>query len=191
MNYIKSFNEIPKNKYGIIYADPPWKFKNKKTGGTMMSGSEHQYNVMSVDDLRSLPVSQISTENAVLFMWWVASMPQEALDLTDAWGFTLKTMTCFNWVKKTKNGKDHFGMGFHTRQSTESCLIAVKGKPKRVSASVRSVVYARIGKHSEKPLEVKTRIVQLMGNLTRIELFAKTNADDVAWDYWGDQIEAV
>ena len=177
---------LPNRKYDIIYADPPWKFNNKNTGGSMTSGSANQYDVMSLDDICNLPIQNISSDNCILFMWWVASQPKEALTVVDSWGFKLKTMTGFTWVKKTKNWKDFFGMGFWTRQGSENCLIAVKGKPQKISSSVRAVIKERTGKHSEKPQVFRDEIVRLMGDKPRIELFARIQAD--GWDAWGNEL---
>lgn len=173
-------------KYNIIYADPAWSFKNKNTGGSMVSGASAHYDVMTLDDICSLPIQEIAADNCVLFMWWVASQPAEALQVVDAWGFTLKTMTGFNWVKKTKHGKNFFGMGFWTRQGSENCLIAVKGRPKPANHAIRAVVEAKVGKHSEKPDIFRQRIVELMGDLPRVELFARERAE--GWDSWGNEV---
>ena len=175
-------------KYSIIYCDPPWSFNNKKTGGSMKSGSATQYDVMSLNDIKSLPIESIAADDCVLFMWWVGSQPQEALDVVRAWGFTLKTMTGFNWVKLTKLEKMFFGMGFWTRAGSECCLIATKGKPKPVSHSVRSVRQAITGKHSEKPAAFREDIVELCGDLLRIELFAREKVS--GWDAWGNEINS-
>jgi len=175
-------------KYNIIYADPAWSFNNKNTGGSMKSGASSQYNIMSIDDMKNLPVERIADDDCVLVMWWVASQPQEAIDLVNAWGFKIKTMTGFNWVKMTKNWLMWFGMGFWTRAGSECALIAVKGKPKPVSHGVRSVIHAMAGRHSEKPAEVRDRIVELCGDLSRVELFARMKVD--GWDAWGNEIES-
>jgi N6-adenosine-specific RNA methylase IME4 len=177
--------EFPDKRYNIIYADPPWAFRNKNTGGSMVSGANAHYDTMTIADIRRLPVEQIAADDCVLFMWWVASQPLETLAVVDAWQFKLKTMTGFNWIKKTKTGKDFFGMGFWTRQGSENCLIAVRGKPKVRSHSVRSVVRAENKKHSQKPSEIRNRIVELVGDLPRIELFARERID--SWDSWGDE----
>ena len=103
-------------KYSVIYCDPPWKFNNKNTGGSMKSGADAHYKTMNIEDIKKLPIENIAEENCMLFMWWVSSMPQEAIDLVENWGFKLKTMTGFTWIKQTKNFKDFFGMGFYTRQ---------------------------------------------------------------------------
>lgn len=183
---LKKFIEQAK-EYEIIYADPGWGFKNKRTGGSMTSGAANHYTVTShIENICKLPVPDIAAENCTLFMWWVASQPREALQIVEGWGFTLKTMTGFVWDKETKHGKDHFGMGYYTRAGTECCLIATKGKPKVYSHSVRSKVRAKVGKHSEKPAVVRDKIVQLSGDLPRIELFARKRVD--GWDAWGNEV---
>ena len=175
-------------QYNVIYADPPWAFDNKNTGGSMISGASGHYDVMTFQDICDLPVQRISADDCILFMWWVASQPQEALEVVKAWGFELKTMTGFNWVKKTKHWKDFFGMGFYTRQGSENCLIAVRGKPKRVSASVRAVVQERTGRHSEKPQIFRDKILELMGDVPKVELFARTVMP--GWDVWGNEVQS-
>lgn len=175
-------------KYNIIYADPAWSFNNKKTGGSMKSGAADQYPVMTLEGIKNLPVEQIAADDCVLFMWWVGSQPQEALDVVRAWGFTLKTMTGFNWVKLTKLEKMFFGMGFWTRAGSENCLIATKGKPKPISHSVRSVRKAVAGKHSEKPIAFRDDIVSLCGDAPRVELFSRAKV--AGWDAWGNEVES-
>jgi len=175
-------------KYKVIYADPPWSFNNKNTGGSMNSGAANVYQVMNVEDIGKLPVQDIVADDCVLFMWWVASQPAEALQLVRSWGFTIKTMTGFVWVKKTVHGKDMFGMGNWTRAGSECCLIATRGKPKRANAAIRSVVHAIIQEHSRKPDEVRDRIVQLVGDIPRLEMFCRYPA--VGWDSWGNEIDS-
>jgi len=178
---------LNKDKYNIIYADPPWSFNNKKTGGSMNSGAESQYDVMSATDIAKLDVASVAADDCVLVMWWVGSQPQEALDLVKAWGFKLKTMTGFVWCKKTVKGNPFFGMGFWTRAGAECCLIATKGKPKPLSHGVRSVIGAVAGRHSEKPSEVRDAVVELCGDLPRLEMFARTAPE--GWDVFGNEIE--
>jgi N6-adenosine-specific RNA methylase IME4 len=177
---------MEQKKYSIIYADPAWSFNNKNTGGSMISGASAHYDVMTLQGICNLPIHKIAADDCVLFMWWVASQPAEALKVVDAWGFKLKTMTGFNWVKTTKNGLPHFGMGFWTRAGSENCLIAVKGRPKRVNAAIRSVVTAENEQHSKKPDIFRQKIVALMGDLPRVELFARQKAE--GWDAWGNEV---
>lgn len=176
-------------KFSLIYADPPWSYRNynyatTKTGTKAKRGVVKEYRTMSVDDICSLPVASISNDDCLLAMWWVAPMPEFALKVVNAWGFELKTMKGFTWHKTTKHGRSHFGMGNYTRCNTEDCLIAVRGKPVRASASVRQFIEHPIGRHSEKPPAVRDRLVQLMGDVKRIELFARHKTE--GWQVWGD-----
>lgn len=182
-------------KYNVIYADPCWSFNNKNTGGSMVSGADAHYDTLSVEQLCGLPIKNITDDNCVLFMWWVGSQPMEALEVMTSWGFTLKTMTGFVWVKTTKHDKMDFGMGFWTRQGSENCLIAVKGKPRRIDAGLRAVrevewpddtCYATNEKHSKKPDCFRNRIVELMGDKPRVELFARQSS--IGWDVWGNEV---
>lgn len=174
-------------KYNIIYADPPWKFNNKKTGGSMSSGAASQYNVEAIEQLKALDINSIADDNCVLVMWYVGAMPQEAIDLVSAWGFKIKNMNGFVWNKLTKHMLPFFGMGFWTRAGSESAIIATKGKPKPSSHSVRAVHSAVAGKHSEKPAKFRDLIVELCGDLPRIELFCRDSPE--GWDTWGNECE--
>lgn len=174
--------------YKIIYADPAWSFNNKKTGGSGKSGDIYHYQTSTLDQMKSIPVSQISDDNSILFMWWVGSQPKEAIELCEYWGFRLFNMNGFVWDKKTVGGKDHFGMGHATRASTESMLIGIKGKisPLIKSHSVLSKISAQVGNHSEKPNEFRQAIVRLCGDVPRIELFARKEFD--GWDCHGFEL---
>ena len=186
--------ELEQKKYSIIYADPPWQFSNNKTGGSMKSGAAHKYLTTGIEGLKNMDVNSITEDNAVLFMWYVGAMPQEAIDLVHAWGFTIKNMNGFVWNKLTQNNKPHFGMGFYTRAGSESVIIATKGKFKPVSHSVRAVfnAYSQIqseGKalvHSRKPEQVRDLIVELCGDLPRLEMFARGQA--YGWDVFGNEV---
>lgn len=178
---------MEQKKYQVIYADPPWSFNNKNTGGSMSSGADSQYPTMSIEDLKRLDIQSITDDNCVLVMWWVGSQPQEALDLVKAWGFRIKTSTGFVWEKLTKTGKPFFGMGFWTRAGAECAIIATKGKPKPISHSVRSVRRSPVGKHSEKPAEFRDDIIELCGDVPRLEMFARTKTE--GWDVFGNEVE--
>jgi N6-adenosine-specific RNA methylase IME4 len=110
----------------------------------------------------------------------------EVMEVIKAWGFEYKTCG-FTWVKKNKIADTWFwGMGRWTRANAELCLLATKGKPKRINAGIHSVIDTPIEKHSKKPVEVRQRIEDLVGDLPRIELFARETAD--GWDSWGNEI---
>ena len=173
-------------KYDIIYADPPWSFKTYSDKGKERSAEKH-YPTMSKLDIQNLPIQNLANKNYVLFLWVTAPCLIEGIELLKAWGFTYKTVG-FTWVKKCKKSDKIFtGMGYYTRSNAEYCLIAIKGKPlPRKSHSVSSVLLTNIEEHSKKPSETRDRIVQLFGNLSRIELFARQYAN--GWDCWGNEV---
>lgn len=169
------------NKYDIIYADPPWSYKDQGCSGN----AKDQYQTMKLQDICNIDVNRIASKNCVLFMWATYPKIQEALQVIDAWGFTYKTIG-FQWVKLNKSGNGFFfGLGRWTRGNTECCLIATKGKPKRIDAGVTQLIFSPLRKHSQKLDETRDRIVQLMGDLPRIELFARSHAD--GWHCWGNE----
>ena len=169
-------------KYGIIYADPPWKYQDKSCEGAC----EKHYPTMKIDDICKLPIKQIADKNSVLFMWATYPMLKEALKLIEAWGFTYKSIG-FQWIKQNKSGNGYFfGLGRWTRGNTECCLIATKGKPKRINAGISQLVFSPIEEHSKKPDCVREKITCLIGgDIPKIELFAREAAD--GWDCWGNE----
>jgi len=175
---------FPDGRFSIIYADPPWTYRDKANDGGR--GASHKYNTMTLRELMKLPVPDIAEEDCLLAMWWVPPMPVEALALVSAWGFKLRTMKGFTWHKRTKHGKSHFGMGHWTRGNTEDCLFATRGRIKRVNAGVRQYIDSPFRGHSVKPPEARERLVELIGDVPRIELFARERAD--GWDAWGNEV---
>lgn len=171
--------------FSIIYADPPWAYRDKCDAGKR--GASHKYQTMNVADIGKLDVAAHAARDCALFCW--ATMPTlpDAFTLIKAWGFEYKTVS-FTWVKRTKNEKDAFGMGNWTRANAELLLIATRGRPKRINAGIRQVQYAQIGRHSEKPDLFRGLIVELMGALPRVELFAREKRH--GWAAWGNEIES-
>jgi N6-adenosine-specific RNA methylase IME4 len=172
-------------KYNIILADPPWAYKDKCHSGKR--GVEYKYSTMSLKELKRLNVQMISAEDCALFMWATAPQMPAALELMESWGFEYKTIA-FTWVKHhAKSGKLCWGMGNYTRANPEFVLLGIKGKPKRIDAGVHSVINAARGKHSAKPHEVNDRIIRLLGDIPRLEMFARHSMD--GWDVWGDEVD--
>ena len=160
-------------KYNIIYIDPPWSYKDKAHAGKR--GVDYKYSTMSDSELLNLPIKDIAADNSIMFMWATFPRLELALDAMKAWGFIYKTIG-FVWCKKNKKSDSWFwGMGNWTRANSEICLIGIKGKPKRNSAKIHQLITSRIGKHSAKPDEVRNKIVELCGDLPRIEIFARGN----------------
>lgn len=174
-------------KYNVIYADPPWQFRAYSKKGVEYKSAQQHYHCMKIEDIYNLPVNKLADDDCVLFMWVTFPLLKEGLQTIEKWGFTYKTCA-FNWVKKNKKSDSWFwGLGFWTRSNSEICLLATKGNPKRISKSVHQVCDARISRHSEKPAEIRDRIVELVGDLPRIELFARQKVD--GWDTWGNEVE--
>lgn len=171
------------NKYQLIYADPPWQYNDRGAPG----GAEHHYHTMDIEDIKNLPIDKISEDNSILFIWVTFPLLQEGLDTIKAWGFTYKTIG-FNWVKWNKKSRSWFyGLGNYTRSNSEICLIGVKGKGlKRINRGICSVIDWPVMEHSKKPDIVRKQIVELFGNVTRIELFARKQTN--GWDAFGDEL---
>lgn len=176
-------------KYNVIYADPPWRFNSKKSGGNMISGAAQHYQVMKTADIARIPVGELCADDCLLVMWYVGAMPEDAITVCNAWGFRLMNMNGFVWNKLTKTGKPFFGMGYATRAGSESALIGVKGKLGNIikDHGVRSVISAQAGKHSEKPDDFRKAIVQMCGDVPRLEMFARIQPD--GWDVFGNQVD--
>lgn len=137
--------------------------------------------------MMALPVSAIADTDCVLFLW--ATFPQlpEALRLIKAWGFSYRTVA-FVWLKTNRKTRTWFyGLGFWTRGNAEICLFAKRGHPKRKSAGIHQLIVSPVEQHSKKPDEARERIVALMGDLPRIELFARQETP--GWDVWGNEVE--
>lgn len=175
---------MEEKKYTVIYADPPWRYQQKSLSGA----AENHYPTMSIQELCELPVGELADKDSMLFLWTTFPMLSEALQLIKAWGFTYKTVA-FVWVKQNKKSPTWFyGLGFWTRSNAEICLLAKRGKPKRNSASVHQLIIAPVEKHSKKPDETRKRIEQLMGDVPRVELFARQKSE--GWDVWGNEVES-
>jgi len=181
-------------KYNIIYADPPWSYKNKMvmkgTHGNIR-GAQSFYETMKLKDIKKINIP--SGDNCILFLWVTMPLLQEGLDVIKAWGFEYKTCG-FTWIKKTKNNKIHFGMGYYTRGNAELCLIGLKGKIEIINKSISQIIESPVQNHSRKPDEVRKRIVKLCGDLPRIELFARDRNELFneykGWDVWGSEVKS-
>ena len=173
-------------RYNLILIDPPWTYRvhNKDNNGTR--NSNFHYNVMTDQDIIKLPISKISAPDCALFLWVTNPNLLLLSDIFKSWDFEFKTVA-FTWVKTYPNSdKIRCGLGHYTRSGSESCFLATRGHLKVQSHSVKQVIVAPYTKHSEKPAEVRDRIVQLYGDLPRIELFARTRTPN--WDALGDQL---
>lgn len=106
--------------------------------------------------------------------------------MIEAWGFTYKTVA-FVWVKQNRKTPSLFwGLGHWTRANVELCLLATRGSPKRKSAAVHQVIVSPVEEHSKKPDAVRERIISLLGEQPRVELFARQTTP--GWDVWGNEV---
>lgn len=172
-------------KYNIIYADPPWCYSNNKNNDPTMGGKT--YPVMSLDDIKNLPIKNITAKDCALFLW--VTMPKliEGLEVIKAWGFSYRTCA-FTWVKQNPKGSGIYsGMGHWTNGNAELCLFSKKGSPKRQAKNIKQIILSHRARHSEKPAEIRDRIIALMGDLPRIELFARVQT--TGWDCMGNDID--
>jgi len=169
-------------QYSVIYADPPWRYQGKM----MNSSVTDHYDVMSITDIANMPVKEIAEKDCVLFMWVTLPKLNEFMQVLNGWGFEYKS-TAFVWVKKNKKSDGFFmGLGRWTRANPEICVLATKGNPKRLSNSVRQLQVFPVEKHSKKPDAFRDLIIELVGDLPRIELFARNKTE--GWDVWGNEV---
>lgn len=182
-----SMSSLKRRKYGVIYADPPWSFRNWSAKGTGRNASSH-YDCLNFDALLGLPVSDLAAADCALFLWTTDPLLPKALDLIRAWGFEYKTVG-FYWVKlnaAAKHEADYFtGLGYWTRANPEQCLLATRGSPSRKAKDVRRLIVDRRREHSRKPDVVRDRIERLVGG-PYLELFSRESK--AGWDCWGDQV---
>ena len=186
------FANLQRNHYGAILVDPPWQFEAWSEKGDDRSASQH-YDVMGVQQMVRLPILDLAAKDCVLFCWSTWPHLKSALWLVSAWGFTYKT-SAFDWMKANTQQIDIFredadasmGMGYWTRSNTEPCLLATRGKPKRLDAGVRQGIIEPRREHSRKPDCVHDRIQRLVAG-PYLELFARQSRE--GWDTWGNQRE--
>ena len=164
----------------MIYADPPWHFEvyNEESGVERAAGNH--YPTMSLDEICALPVADLATDDAILFMWTTVPHLRESFDVLVAWGFQYKTNIV--WVK------DKIGLGYLVRNQHELLLIATRGDIPTPLPAQRpaSVINAPRREHSRKPDEAYDLIERMYPELPKIELFARQRRP--GWEVWGNEV---
>lgn len=163
--------------YPVVYADPPWRYEHSATDSRKI---ENQYPTMTLEEICSLPVSDIATPDAVLMLWTTSPKLAESMDVIKAWGFVYRT--CIVW------DKERIGMGYYARQQHELLLIASRGSipvPEPENRPNSVIRIKRDNEHSAKPHEFYTLIERMYPEYDRIELFARNNRE--GWAAWGNQ----
>jgi N6-adenosine-specific RNA methylase IME4 len=175
-------------KFPVILIDPPWEFLTHSDKGKDRSAETH-YDVMTLDQIKALPVKTLAADDAVLFLWIVDWFPPELiLQLIKAWDFEHKT-TAFTWAKTNPNGEGwHLGQGYWTRANPETCWLCTRGHPQRLNADVRQLIVSPVREHSQKPDETHERIERLVVG-PYLELFAR--AERPNWITWGNEVPVI
>lgn len=187
------FANLPRGHFGAILADPPWGFqcwdgKDKKVASR---GSVTPYDTMDMDAIKALPVNELAADDCALFMWVVWPTLPEAISVIEAWGFKYKTCG-FCWLKGDPyklfalEADVYMGLGYWTRANSEVCLLATRGKPKRLNAGIRQGIIEPRREHSRKPDCVHDRIERLVAG-PYLELFARQTRP--GWTAWGNQTD--
>lgn len=204
------FGILNRRAYGVIYADPAWKFVgyNASGSGVPQRADEQHYSTMTVEDMASLPIAQLARNNCALCMWSTSSHTQQAFWLADQWGFKFSSKL-FSWAKLNPKWAEvdddgpgnpklwHMGMGKGSRRNTEDCWLFTRAKPVRTlikkdngkiepDFGVRELLISPVREHSRKPNEAYNRIERLFAG-PYCELFARSNRP--GWDSWDNETE--
>jgi N6-adenosine-specific RNA methylase IME4 len=168
---------LPDKRYGVILADPEWKFEpySRETG--MDRAADNHYPTSELEAIKQRDVASIAAEDCVLFLWATAPMMPQALEVMQAWGFTYKTHAAWR--------KDRIGTGYWFRGQHELLLVGVKGDVPAPAAGTQwsSVIEAPVREHSAKPDEALRMIESYFPTLPKIELNARRAR--FGWDSWG------
>lgn len=176
-------------KYQIIYADPPWAYRNKQInfqsydkGKKYSNDVTEHYNTLSNEEIKQLDVAFLADDSCLLFLWVTSPNLDIGIETGKAWGFDYKTVA-FVWEKQRTN------YGFYTLSSCELCLVFKKGRiPKKAVSNVRQFLSEKLGEHSVKPKEILRRIETMFPTQKKIELFARQKTE--GWDVWGNEVES-
>jgi N6-adenosine-specific RNA methylase IME4 len=190
-----TFADLPRKHFAAILADPPWRFAtyDKRTAVSGFTGAASvHYETLPDDEVLALPVAELAAEDSVLFLWLVWPHLPLALRVIDAWGFRYKTCA-FAWLKGHAGQLELFhddinvmmGTGYWTRANSEVCLLATRGRPKRLDAGVRQGIIEPRREHSRKPDCVHSRIERLVSG-PYLELFARQSRP--GWTSWGNEV---
>jgi site-specific DNA-methyltransferase (adenine-specific) len=179
----------PLSGYSVILADPPWKYYGDPNKD--QACGKH-YNCMTPEEIAALPVKMLCADRAVVLVWATCPMLDVAMDTIRAWGLHYRGVA-YVWVKTRADGGIINGQGVRptlTKPTTELVLAAStvkRGRPLKIlNEGQGQVVLAPRGEHSKKPDEVQKRIETLLGDVPRLELFARRKRP--GWDAWGNEV---
>jgi N6-adenosine-specific RNA methylase IME4 len=166
--------------YGVIYADPPWRFEPYSRKSGLGRAADNHYPTMTVDDIAAIQAP--AAKDCVLFLWATAPMLPQALAIMQSWGFTYRSHCIWS--------KDRTGTGYWFRNRHELLLIGTRGDIPAPAQGDQyaSVISAACGRHSEKPQAFAEMIEEMFPTLPRLEMFARSPR--LGWDVWGNEAQA-
>jgi N6-adenosine-specific RNA methylase IME4 len=180
---------IQAKAYQAIVIDPPWEYELRKEDTTHRNRID--YPSMKQDEILALPLAELGDRSGcVLWLWTTNNHMPDACQCLSSWGFELKTI--LTWVKVTKAGNPHIGVGHWLRNCSEHCLLATRGNPSsfrhtKTMTNEPSVLYAQRRGHSQKPDEFYEMVERFSPEATRLEMFARQRRD--GWDVWGNDVD--
>lgn len=182
---------LKRRDYRIVLADPPWAYYGDPTKD--QAAGKH-YSLMATEAICALPVREHVESPAACFMWATGPKLPDALEVMRAWGFHFRGIA-YVWVKTSNDGRIIHGQGVRptfVKPTTELVLVGStvkRGRPLPLLTEAQGQVVLAPrpgGRHSAKPPEVRKRIVELLGDIPRVELFARDA--EPGWDVWGNEV---
>jgi N6-adenosine-specific RNA methylase IME4 len=180
-------NFIGDRKFTTILADPPWQFQNR----TGKVAPEHKrltrYETLKLDEICSMPVKDVTTENAHLYLWVPNALLLEGIQVLQAWGFKYKTNIIWHKIRKD-GGPDGRGVGFYFRNTTEMILFGVKGHMRTLQPgrSQVNIIKSMKQEHSRKPDE-QYELIEKCSPGDYLEIFGRGSR--AGWTVFGNQAE--
>jgi N6-adenosine-specific RNA methylase IME4 len=184
------FGDLRPSSYGVILADPPWKFVTRSAKG-LGKGAERHYRTMTRAELFALPVWRLAAPNCALCLFTTQAQLPMQLDLLKHWGFTYKSYGGWGkrsetWTPDCANPKWAFGTGYWERSCLEVYLWGAIGAPMIVSHSERNLLEAAVREHSRKPETIYKKIDRMFPHVRKLDLFSRKSRGGL-WDAWGDE----
>lgn len=175
---------LPQRRYGVIYADPEWRFEVYSSESGLDRAADNHYPTSALEEIMARNVASIAADDCVLFLWVTCPMLAAGFQVIEAWGFTYKSRLVW--------GKDKIGTGYWARDNAEELLIATRGNPPApaMGAQVAALQHAPVGPHSAKPERFAEIIESYFPNLPKIEL-NRRGPPRPGWDAWGNETEAL
>ena len=165
-----------KKLYRTIIADPPWDLQQKGNYGAV-----NHYNLMSLDKIKTMPVSDLCEEDAHCWLWVTAATLEHGYAVLRSWGFTPRSI--YIWLKP------RLGLGVYLRNCAEFVLLGTKGKAPIQHNAQMNWGFFPLQEHSRKPEEFH-KIVERCSPGPYLELFARRHPNQEKWDVWGNQIDS-